>query len=341
MAANEPSQAHVKPTRSLRGRVPGLLLAAADVYTIPAASFAVLRVLTGYRLWPVAFASNTLPWILLPAIPLLAALIAMRRWKRAALAAIQVAAFLGWYGALLIPKPPATCAAPCEDIRVLQYNVGSGLLAGEALIEAMRASGADIVTLQEVASAQAEELRNGVEDVYPYQIMQMDGGAGVLSQYPIMDSEYLALEGRSYLRADIEVNGRPLIVISAHPYVGYMDLENWNYSSRSISALEAMAELASQGTPTVIAGDFNMVDQSADYDFMREAGLHDAFRERGWGFGLTYPTEYARTPIPMRPFVRIDYVWHTDDFTTIGAWVGPNRGSDHLPLLAELGWEGE
>lgn len=152
----------------------------------------------------------------------------------------------------------------------------------------------------------------------------------------MQDHRRLNLEGRSYLQADLEMNGRRVIVVSAHPYVGYMDLQNWRYSSRSVSALAAMA---SQGTPTIIAGDFNMVDQSADYDLLIEAGLHDAFRERGWGLGLTYPTGYARAPIAMRPFVRIDYVWHTDNFRTIRAWVGPNWGSDHLPLLVDLGWE--
>jgi endonuclease/exonuclease/phosphatase (EEP) superfamily protein YafD len=290
VAASDTTEPQRKSARKVRRRVGGLLLAASDIYAIPTALFVALRVLTGYLLWPIAFASNTLPWPLLLSIPLLAALLALRRWKRAVLAAIPVAAFLGWYGLLLIPKPPAECTAPCEEIHLLQYNIGPGLLAGEDLIRVVRESGADIITLQEVESAQAEQLRSGVADMYPFQIYELAGGAGLLSRYPIQDYEPLRLEGRSYLRADLDVNGRTLLVISAHPYVGYMDLQNWKYSSRSISALEAMAELASQGMPTIIAGDFNMVDQSSDYDLLIEAGLHDAFRERGWGFGLTYPT---------------------------------------------------
>lgn len=94
----------------------------------------------------------------------------------AALASISVAAFLGWYGGLLIPKPPDACAAPCEEIHVLQYNIGPELLASEDLIRIVRESGADIIALQEVAGAQAEELLNGVEDVYPYQIYELEGG---------------------------------------------------------------------------------------------------------------------------------------------------------------------
>jgi vancomycin resistance protein VanJ len=39
------------------------------------------------------------------------------------------------------------------------------------------------------------------------------------------------------------------------------------------------------------------------------------------------------------PLVRIDYVWYTDDFRATRAWVGPDAGSDHLPVLAELVWE--
>jgi endonuclease/exonuclease/phosphatase (EEP) superfamily protein YafD len=35
---------------------------------------------------------------------------------------------------------------------------------------------------------------------------------------------------------------------------------------------------------------------------------------------------------------RIDYIWYTGDFRAARAWVGPDAGSDHLPVLAKLVW---
>jgi endonuclease/exonuclease/phosphatase (EEP) superfamily protein YafD len=37
--------------------------------------------------------------------------------------------------------------------------------------------------------------------------------------------------------------------------------------------------------------------------------------------------------------MRIDHILYTDHFVAQRAWVGPNAGSDHLPVLAELAWE--
>jgi len=330
----------VKPTLMLWRRLSVLFLAFSDVYAIPMSFFVVLRLLTGYRWWPVAFFSNSLPWTLLFAPLLLVILLAMRRWRRAVLAGIVTAAFLIWYGPLFLPKPVVECPSPCDTLTIMQYNIAEGRVPTADLLLTLDESGADLITLQEVEMSQAEMIRKNLSDVYPFQVMEVDGGAGLLSRYPIRDYAYLDLPGRSYLRADLDVSGQQLIVVSAHPEVAYMDLQNWDYSSRSISALVALTEMASQGMPTLIAGDFNMVDQSADYDLMRQAGLHDAFREQGWGFGLTYPTKHAVAPIRMMPFLRIDFIWYTDHFNTQHTWVGADSGSDHLPVFAVLAWQG-
>lgn len=320
-------------------RLGTLFLAFSDIYTFPMSLFVVLRLLTGYCWWPVAFFSNSLPWTLLFAPLILVILTAMHRRCRALLAGIVTAALLVWYGPLLVPKPAASCFFPCDSLTVLQYNIAEGRTPLDDLLHTLRESEADVITLQEVETSQAEIIHKDLLDVYPYQIAEINGGAGLLSRYPIREHSYLDLSGRSYLRADLDINGQALVVVSAHPEVAYMDLQNWNYSSRSRSALISLADIASRGTPMLIAGDFNMVDQSADYDIMLQAGLHDVFREQGWGFGPTYPTKHAVAPIRMTPFLRIDFIWHTSHLRTLRAWVGADSGSDHLPVFAVLAWQ--
>jgi endonuclease/exonuclease/phosphatase (EEP) superfamily protein YafD len=97
-----------------------------------------------------------------------------------------------------------------------------------------------------------------------------------------------------------------------------------------------LAEMATANGPGIMLGDFNTTDQSDLYKLVQDTGLTDAFRAVGWGFGLTWPVHFGRANTP--PLVRIDYIWFTKHFGAVDAWVGPQTGADHLPVLAELTW---
>ncbi len=77
----------------------------------------------------------------------------------------------------------------------------------------------------------------------------------------------------------------------------------------------------------VILGDFNAVGDGAIF---RSAwsGWTDAFDRAGWGFGWTkYQDRWG---------VRIDHVLASGQLRVVRCRVGPDVGSDHLPLLVEL-----
>lgn len=96
--------------------------------------------------------------------------------------------------------------------------------------------------------------------------------------------------------------------------------------------------MAAAGGPTILLGDFNLTDQNDSYALLRDAGLTDAFRTAGWGFGATWPVRKLGMPFPL---VRIDYIWYSERIHCTQAWLGPDLGSDHLPLLADLTWSGD
>ena len=84
--------------------------------------------------------------------------------------------------------------------------------------------------------------------------------------------------------------------------------------------------------PVLLAGDFNTPPESAIFRNLW-SHYHDAFGCAGWGWGYTF--KGART------MARIDHIltgpgWHCD-----ACWVGPNIGSPHRPVLADLTWTGE
>jgi vancomycin resistance protein VanJ len=328
-------EAHHRPSIGWKQRSVVLLLALSDIYSGSIALYVLLRVLTAYRLWPVAFASNMIHAALIPALPLMIALVVAHRWKRAALAGVGAAAFVWLYGALFLPAPKSTCTVSCETITILQLNMASGRFSAENLIDPFETSNADIITMEELTDKQADILRHDLASTYHYSVMEAHQEAGLLSRYPIKKVEYRTdLPGRAFLRAELDVEGETLIVLVAHPYVGTFDVEPLRYFSPSYDAFVWLAEEAQSGKPTILTGDMNMVDQSADYDLLAQSGLTDAFRAAGWGYGLSYPAS-GGTSIGQ-PFVRIDYIWHTDHFRTLRAWVGPDWGSDHRSLWAEI-----
>ncbi|AUX33885.1 endonuclease/exonuclease/phosphatase [Sorangium cellulosum] len=83
--------------------------------------------------------------------------------------------------------------------------------------------------------------------------------------------------------------------------------------------------------PAVIVGDLNMPVDSAIYRRFW-SGFENAFSRAGLGFGATKRTRWFG--------IRIDHVLAGPGWTTERAWIGPDLGSDHLPILADLRWTG-
>jgi endonuclease/exonuclease/phosphatase (EEP) superfamily protein YafD len=91
--------------------------------------------------------------------------------------------------------------------------------------------------------------------------------------------------------------------------------------------------LRQYGEPQIIAGDLNTPPDSAIYRRFW-AGYHNAFSEAGLGFGYT---EWPRVPL-LRFGIGIDHILSSPNWRPCRAWVGPDVGSDHLPLIADLVW---
>lgn len=323
-----------------------LVLAAIDLYSGVPVLYLLLRVVFGNRLGLVALLSTLLPWVLLPAFFLLPVTLCVRRWKPMGMLSIGVMLFLWLFGGLFLPSLVSSNGS--ETLTVMTYNVADGLVSPNSLVAVIRDSDADIVALEELGEEQAIAISQDLRDIYPYQELHGYGipGKGLLSRYPILDEElfYLQAQRLPYLRVVIAVDeigerieAVELTVIVAHSPPPNVGVKGYFEHPFAASEIVSVTQMAREGEPSILMGDFNLVDQNDNYGLLEEAGLRDAFRVAGWGFGATWP---ARKLEPLWPVVRVDYVWYTSQFHATRAWVGPDAGSDHLPVLAELEWVG-
>ncbi len=89
--------------------------------------------------------------------------------------------------------------------------------------------------------------------------------------------------------------------------------------------------LRKYSAPIIIAGDFNTPVESAIYrdDW---ASFHNAFSRTGFGFGRTFECQVRNIPFG----VRIDHILSGPKVTPVRCWIGPDIGSEHFPVLADM-----
>lgn len=253
---------------------------------------------------------------------------------------LGAACWLGPIMGLCIPWSNwATDVSPDVQLRVLTCNVAidaahDGALAG--LIEKIQP---DVVAIQEApGDAEARWFASGAW------YFERGGRVLVASRFPIEQASSahwrdIGAEG-SLLRCDLNIEGRRCHVFGIHlmtPREGLEAVLSHGWRSRSIlennthlRALQAAGarRLIEQARgPVIVAGDFNLPADSFIYR-KNWGAWADAFGTCGWGFGRTKWTSWFGA--------RIDHVLANDQWRFARCWVGPDVGSDHLPLIADV-----
>jgi endonuclease/exonuclease/phosphatase family metal-dependent hydrolase len=235
-------------------------------------------------------------------------------------------------------------------IRVLTLNAHQGFRAGlrqgalPRTRDALRASGAEVVFLQEVGAAagvepavqQYEVLADGVwtQHAYGRNAVVTGGhhGNAILSKYPItawqnVDASVGTAEPRGFLHAIIALpQGLGLL----HAICVHLGLRESHRRIQVSRLLELIAGEVPRDAPLVVAGDFNDWRGVSHRVLLREGGfteVHDAASGRP-----------ARTFPARAPLLRLDRIYarnlrHRPFGMRAREWA---RLSDHAPLAAEV-----
>jgi endonuclease/exonuclease/phosphatase family metal-dependent hydrolase len=93
-------------------------------------------------------------------------------------------------------------------------------------------------------------------------------------------------------------------------------------------------EMASSPFPTFVMGDLNDVPGSYTYSVVR-GKRKDAFLEKGIGLGATF-TSSSSFILQLLPTLRIDYIFHPQQYEALQFTQGGKRLSDHSFLVSDI-----
>ncbi len=227
--------------------------------------------------------------------------------------------------------PDPVRADPRSDarLRVLVANVLTQNEEREPLIRLIRRERPDVVGLIEVSPGWLADL-DAVRSEYPYRYEYPAAARGLAfwSKLPPTEVEParpLAPGGNPAFGATLEFAGRPLrfwLMHNVSPFERPDELPQGGEFARLAERVRR------DGGPTIVAGDLNSTDGSPFFRrFLRDSGLRDS--RIGHGRQASWPTwSYYR--------ISIDHAFISADLAVVGRRLGPDIGSDHLPVLLEV-----
>lgn len=239
-----------------------------------------------------------------------------------------------------------------REVAVLVYNIHAGTDTARQgnlarVAELVRATGADLVLLQEV---DRNTQRSGPTD-QPAVLARLTGysvafgrtigfqggdyGIALLSRWPIRRDTLIPLavppgrttegrEQRGVLMAVVDAPGGPLAVLNTHLDAAGED----TWRAQEIAGVLRAAATVDAGVPLLLGGDLNALPESPLHQTLAQAGFRDAWPGCGAGDARTFPVN--------APARRIDYVYLRGDVRCVDARVLAEYASDHRPLLVRI-----
>ncbi len=181
---------------------------------------------------------------------------------------------------------------------------------------------------------------------YNFHSYRRKHGLAIFSRYPILDTGMMDFENSSNMAsfADLQIDHRVVRIYNVHLQSIHIeadqelngiigsDADNLFRKLRRAFAIRAeQARLVKDHIrqspyPVIVCGDFNDTPVSYALHQIRR-GLADSFRHSGKGFGATYQ---------FLPWLRIDYIFHSDKMNSWNHRTGTLNGSDHRAVMCMI-----
>ena len=340
------------PTPSITRLAGKFVVAASLVDLVTVLALLVLLCVVSENWWP-SLALTYLPRVLYlmpPLFLMIAAAIVRRRWI-----------WINLFSLLLVVGPIMGLRLPISGL-----NGGSG--AGELLTIVscnIQGGGRDLTKiLAELEEIQPDvvvlqEANDGIKTLMPFfegwsQVHK--GEYFVASRFPVKLRDICRAEAFRRATAILcEVDGPdgPFLICDVHLTTARFGLSNLRLHSmatgvgldeligrqdlRAMEALETRSFASQDGfkTPLLAMGDFNTPSSSSLFQ-THWGDLSSAFDVAGFGYGYTSPcSDHGHWP-SNTPWLRIDHILCSRQWTVERCWIGTSDGSDHRLITAKM-----
>jgi endonuclease/exonuclease/phosphatase (EEP) superfamily protein YafD len=248
--------------------------------------------------------------------------IALRWWRLGAIGAMAVAA------ALALASPHLPFAGPpilgAGKFKLIQFNVRIHNDREAEAAQWIVSEKPDVVMLQEVLDETHPSFRL-LDPILPYRVRCKSAGFGdvaVYTRFPEVIQHCGAGDGLAWMQ--VKVDGMPMTFASLHLHWPW-PFRQWEQLERLRPVFETMPQ------PVVLAGDFNATPWSAAVKAVEAMTQSKAIG--GYRTSLRLDVLHNSKPWPVLP---IDHVLLPKGVVAKSVRLGPDMGSDHLPVIVEF-----
>lgn len=251
-----------------------------------------------------------------------------------------------------------------NELVILTNNHGQA--AGQSLQPFKNLMTPDILALQETPGRAQKYLADPSYAEFKY--AESLGEFTVLSRFPLRNGSLVSVvapaTGRNVTyaaRFEVDWNGNPIVLYSVHlpsPRGALLAMRGgaflyglpapstskWAMNGAKMQtfwtqqielAENLISRVKAETLPTILAGDFNSPSVGYIHHSLTQT-LLDTHLEAGSGFGYTFPG-VTRNPLSLGgPWLRIDYVFCTKNWTVNWSICEPDRTSQHRAVAACL-----
>lgn len=254
---------------------------------------------------------------------------------------------------LFMPAERAAASASGRDLRVASSNILGGRTDYGDLINWSTNSGIDVLGQQEVGASlkQLGALRQHFASTLPPDLYNRHPEVMAWSTWQVIKAErvkdvpkvpYSGWGGSPYrlelIPPDAPDTSRDpgykptLVVYVLHPATP-RSFDQWEFRNAYLDAISASIVAEAPGTPIVVLGDFNTPTWSPFFQsFLKKSGLVDA-AGTGWPAATRFSRRFAEFFHFGSP---IDHILVSPNIEVKRFDVGPDVGSDHFPVFADL-----
>ncbi len=227
-------------------------------------------------------------------------------------------------------------AANSNDVlRVLSFNVLYTNDQYSRAVELVKTTLPEVVVALECTPEWYDALREGLGDDYPYasgDVFPNWTGNRIFSRFPLKaatdDLSFRFIpESEFQMAVTFQWQGQTVFVTAVHA-ASPISVRRFQLRNKELTQIGSISRQIVG--PAIVAGDFNCTSGSPYFrDLVQQSGFADTRQGFGW-----QPSWPSWLPASLR--IPIDHVLVNEYWEVLHREIGPDFGSDHLPVIVDL-----